>query len=58
MELVLGWAAGMLITGILAAKRNRSVVGYIALAAIISPVLAAIVVLSLGQYEPEPEEAT
>lgn len=53
MELLLFYIGGVVVVGILASKRNRSVGMWVLLAIVISPLLAGLIVLALGEAEPE-----
>lgn len=48
MEIVLLWFGFALVVGVLAGKRGRSGIGWFLLACVISPLLAGLFVLALG----------
>jgi hypothetical protein len=49
MAFLIVWLCGAVLVGILAAKRHRSVFGWVLFSLILSPLLGALFVLALGE---------
>lgn len=52
MEIIIGWIVFSVVVGVVAASRNRSVVGWVLLSLLISPLLALILLAFLGKPSP------
>ncbi|WP_374120278.1 zinc ribbon domain-containing protein [Mesorhizobium onobrychidis] len=58
MGFLLFWLGLSAIVGVAAGKRNRSTFGWFLLAILISPLLAGLLVLALGDRRPPPSQYT
>src|SRR5215471_1394836 len=52
MPFLIVWLCGAVLVGILAAKRHRSVLGWVLFSLILSPLFGALFVLALGEAPP------
>lgn len=54
MEILIIYIGATVVVGILAAKRNRNVALWVILSLVVSPLIAGLIVLALGEAEPQP----